>query len=104
LIRMRRRLESREQSDHKIGMSLRAAYFLLVSLVFAYTLTANVIERPGGVYISTVFVLTVLILCAISSYQRSKELRVSDVVFADHASFALWPTLVGKKVNLLNPA
>jgi hypothetical protein len=93
--------ESREQSERKVSTSLRAAYFLGVSLVFAYTLTANVFERPDGVYISTVFVFTVLLLSAVSRYQRSKELRVSDVIFADEASAALWPALVGKKVNLV---
>ncbi len=93
--------ESREQADRKITKLLEVAYFLLVSLVFAYTLAANVIERPDGVYISTVFVLTVLLLSAVSRYQRSKELRVSDVIFTDQASFALWPTLVGNQVNLV---
>ena len=93
--------ERRERSEHKVGAWLQVAYFLFVSFVFAYTLTANVIERPDGVYVSTAFILVVLLLSAVSRYQRSKELRVSDVIFADEASAALWPSLAGKKVNLI---
>ncbi len=93
--------EYQEQSERKIRMFLETFYFLIVSLVFAYTLTANVIERPDGVYISMAFVFTVLTLSAVSRYFRSKELRVSEVICADGASAALWTSLVGKKVNLV---
>jgi hypothetical protein len=93
--------ESRQKNDRSTSVSLQAAYFLAVSVVFAYTLMANIIERPDGVYVSMVFIFTLLLLSAVSRYQRSKELRVSDVVFADDASAALWPTITGKKVNLV---
>ncbi|MGC2527648.1 MAG: hypothetical protein WA639_07860 [Candidatus Acidiferrum sp.] len=93
--------ETREKSERKIRAWFETGYFLMVSLVFAYTLTANIIERPEGVYISAAFVFAVLILSAISRYFRSKELRVSEVLFADEASAALWPSIAGKKVNLV---
>jgi hypothetical protein len=79
----------------------KSGYFGLVSVLFAYTLIANVFERPDGVYISAAFVFTVLTLSAMSRYQRSRELRVSDLIFADDSSAALWPSLVGKKVHMV---
>ncbi|MGB2623747.1 MAG: hypothetical protein WA857_12465 [Candidatus Acidiferrum sp.] len=93
--------EFREQSPRKIRGLLETGYFFVVSLVFAYTLTANIIERPDGVYISAAFVFTVLTLGAVSRYFRSKELRVSEVMFTDKTSSDLWTSLVGKKVNLV---
>jgi hypothetical protein len=93
--------EHQEQSERKIRGLIETGYFLVVSLVFAYTLTANVIERPDGVYISTAFVFTVLVLSAVSRYFRSKELRVSEVLCVDASSAALWTSLCGKKVHLV---
>lgn len=93
--------EFRDQSNRSTRALLETVYFFIVSLVFAYTLTANIIERPDGVYISTAFVFTVLILSAVSRYFRSKELRVSEVRFADEPSAALWTSLAGKNVNLV---
>ncbi len=77
------------------------AYFWLVSAVFAYTLADNVVGRPDGVIISAVFILAVVTLSGLSRWRRATELRVADVRFADDASAAIWPRLVGKKVNLV---
>jgi hypothetical protein len=85
----------------KLATLGKSGYFGLVSLLFAYTLIANIFERPDGVYISAAFVITVLTLSAISRYQRSRELRVSDLMFADGSSAALWPSLAGKKVHMV---
>ncbi|MGB8476135.1 MAG: hypothetical protein WCE61_18805 [Candidatus Acidiferrum sp.] len=93
--------EFREQTERRLRTLLETGYFFIVSLVFAYTLTANIIERPDGVYISTAFVFTVLILSATSRYLRSKELRVSEVICVDETSATLWASLAGKKVNLV---
>lgn len=93
--------EYREQSVRKTRMLFAAGYFLAVSMVFAYTLTANVFERPDGVYISAAFVFTVLILSAVSRYFRSRELRVSEVICADESSATLWASLADKRVNLV---
>lgn len=76
-------------------------YFWLVSLVFTYTLIDNVIERPDGVIISSIFIAGVMVFSLASRYQRSTELRVSSVSFFDEASRNLWHSIVGKKVNLV---
>jgi hypothetical protein len=76
-------------------------FFGAAVLVFIYTLIDNVIERPDGVIISTIFIFTILTFCALSRYQRAKELRVAGLEFVDEASAETWPNLVAKKVNLV---
>ena len=76
-------------------------FFWAVSAIFVYTVIVNVVERPDGVIISSIFILVILIFSALSRYQRAKELRVSELTFVNHSSAALWPSLVGKKVNLV---
>ncbi len=78
-----------------------SGFFWLVSALFVYTVIANVIERPDGVVISSIFILGVLILSAVSRYERARELRVSEVIFADRQSVDLWHSMAGKKVNLV---
>jgi len=80
---------------------LLALYFLLVTFVFAYTLIANVIERPDGIIIASIFILLLLISSALSRYHRSTEMRVSEVTFLDLDSSELWATITGGKVNLV---
>lgn len=80
---------------------LRAGYFMLVSLVFAYTLVANVIERPDGIIIASVFIVMLLSFSGLSRYHRSTEMRVSEVTFLNEESSELWSSIAGKKVNLV---
>ena len=76
-------------------------YFGLVSLVFAYTLVDNVIERPDGVIIASIFCLMVLGLSAASRMKRATELRVETLKFVDVQSEQLWESIKNKKVNLV---
>jgi hypothetical protein len=78
-----------------------ALYFSFIAVVFAYTLGANVIERPDGIIIATIFIFALLIASALSRYIRSTEMRVSEVTFVDEASCDLWHRIVGRKVNLI---
>ncbi len=80
---------------------LRAGYYALVSLVFAYTLVVNVFERPDGVIIASCFILLLLLLSGVSRYWRATEMRVSEFDFVDAASEHLWNSIRGKKVNLV---
>lgn len=80
---------------------LLALYFLLVSLVFAYTLVANVVERPDGIIIASVFIVLLLVSSGLSRYRRSTEMRVSEVTFVNRESADLWASITGKKVNLV---
>jgi hypothetical protein len=76
-------------------------YFWLVSAVFAFTFVDNVLERPDGIYIASVFIVFVLTVSGISRYVRATELRVTDFQYADEVSELLWQQLSGKRVNLV---
>jgi lysylphosphatidylglycerol synthetase-like protein (DUF2156 family) len=91
----------RECSIRTPATVMTAIYFCLITIVFAYTLIANVIERPDGLIIASVFILLLLLVSALSRYHRATEMRVSQVTFVDPASNALWFSMVGKQVNLV---
>jgi hypothetical protein len=76
-------------------------YFWAVAGIFAYALVENVHERPDGVIIATFFVLGILVVSALSRWQRATELRVEYVTLADDGSAELWRRLCGKKVCLI---
>ncbi len=90
--------ESNVRRPQTIVVSL---YFFLVTLVFLYTLIANVIERPDGIIIASVFIVLLLLMSGVSRYIRSTEMRVSEVSFMDHASADLWASITGERVNLV---
>ncbi|HKD85499.1 MAG TPA: hypothetical protein VKB58_12180 [Terriglobales bacterium] len=91
----------REAGLHQPRKYLQSFYYLLVSLVFVYTVIANVIERPDGAIIASIFIFLLLSISALSRAMRSTEMRVSEATFTDAASAALWERLKGKKVNLI---
>jgi len=76
-------------------------YFWGVVGVFTFTLLDNVIERPDGVIIATIFIVGTLTFSGLSRFARATELRVEHHVFADDESAVLFDKLRGKKVNLL---
>ena len=78
-----------------------AAYFGVATVVFGFALIDNVIERPDGVIIASIFITAVLVVSGFSRYMRSTELRASHVTFTDEQTLLLWPTIIGKKVNLV---
>lgn len=78
-----------------------AAYCGFVTLVFGYTLIANIIERPDGIIIASIFIAIIILFGLVSRAQRATELRVSTINFADQRSQFLWEQMQGKKVNLV---
>jgi hypothetical protein len=75
-------------------------YFGVATAVFAFALVDNIIERPDGVIIASIFIVAILVVSAISRYRRSTELRASEVAFADEETATLWPLIAGKNVHL----
>jgi hypothetical protein len=69
----------------KAGQRRLTWAFALVALVFAYTLVANVIERPDGIKIASFFIAAIVIVSLISRALRSTELRTSAVEFDETA-------------------
>jgi len=53
--------------------------FLLIALAFGYTTVLNIYERPEGLKISSVFILTIITTSLISRALRSTELRITSV-------------------------
>jgi Ca2+/Na+ antiporter len=76
-------------------------YFSFVSLVFAYTLVDNIVERPDGIVIACVFFLVILFASAISRWRRAFELRVESHKLIGQESEVLWNSIKNKKVNLV---
>jgi hypothetical protein len=55
--------------------------FALISVVFAYTTVANVIERPDGIKIASLFILGIIIASFISRAMRTTEVRIDKIEF-----------------------
>jgi len=91
-----------QETSRKTPLSFaRAGYYLIVSLVFIYTLILNIIERPDGVIIASCFIFLLLVLSGVSRYRRATEMRVSEFDLVDNASEELWNSICNKKVNLI---
>jgi amino acid transporter len=59
--------------------------FGLVTLVLAYALVDNVLEKPDGIAISFGFIVGILVVSLISRVWRSTELRADRIEFDDQA-------------------
>ncbi|MDX2034944.1 MAG: amino acid transporter [Blastocatellia bacterium] len=59
--------------------------FLTIALVFGYTTVTNVIERPEGIKIASIFILSIIAVSFGSRALRSTELRVDKVEFGETA-------------------
>jgi hypothetical protein len=57
------------------------AAFAVISLVFVYTTIANVIERPDGIKIASLFILGIIIASFISRAMRTTEVRIDKIEF-----------------------
>jgi hypothetical protein len=55
--------------------------FLLISLVFAYTTITNIIERPDGIKIASLFILAIVVASFVSRAMRTTEVRVEKIEF-----------------------
>lgn len=93
--------EFRESNGLEKNRALLSLYFWIISGVFVFTLADNVVERPDGVIISSIFIAAVLVSSALSRAWRSTELRVSEFSFVDQESADIWKSIRGKKVHLV---
>ncbi len=59
--------------------------FVFMSAVFVYTTLLNIYERPEGLKISSIFILTIVAVSIFSRAQRSTELRITEVELDDNA-------------------
>jgi len=60
--------------------------FGAVTLIFAYALVDNIIEKPDGLVISLAFIAGVLVISLVSRLTRATELRADDIDFDEPAA------------------
>jgi hypothetical protein len=53
--------------------------FGTIALIFAYTTIANVVERPDGIRIASLFILAIILVSLVSRVWRTLELRVDRI-------------------------
>ena len=67
-----------------------AQYFIVVTLIFCYTLVVNVMERPDGLRIATFFIGMIIITSIVSRAYRSFELRTDlSMIAADETAMTI---------------
>lgn len=66
-------------TEWRRGRKGRGAFFALVSVIFLYTITVTVIDRPEGLLIALIFIVMILVISLYSRISRSTELRVDRV-------------------------
>jgi hypothetical protein len=59
--------------------------FAAITVIFAYTTVANVVERPDGVKIAACFIAAILLVSFVSRIYRAFELRVTTIELNDVA-------------------
>ena len=64
----------------------RQVLFVSIAVVFAYTTITNMIERPEGIKIASLFILGIVISSLVSRAARSTELRVHGFELDETAS------------------
>ncbi|MDQ3712226.1 MAG: amino acid transporter, partial [Acidobacteriota bacterium] len=55
--------------------------FLIISLIFVYTLGVNIVQRPEGLKISLIFIGSIIVVSFFSRVMRSTEVRIDRIEF-----------------------
>jgi hypothetical protein len=82
------------EPHHAMALYGQRIAFGLITLVFIYTTLANMIERPDGIIIASIFIGCVMAMSFTSRFFRSDELRLKEFRFADPADRMLWTDIV----------
>ena len=77
--------------------------FAFITVVFAYTTVANVIEKPDGIKIAAFFIATIIVTSLASRIARSRELRFAGFQIADAESRFMWDTIRHLELTILVP-
>jgi len=79
----------------------RWVLFIAITVVFIYTSVTNMIERPEGIKIASIFILTIVLTSLISRTLRSTELRVLGVVPDPVAEKFIDDAACGREINII---
>ncbi|MFF0497724.1 amino acid transporter [Nocardia aobensis] len=63
--------------------------FGVVAAVFVYTTIANIVERPEGVQLASLFIIAIIVVSFVSRARRAFELRAIEVDFDDKAAWLI---------------
>ena len=75
--------------------------FGLVTLIFAYTLVANIIQRPDGIKIASFFIATIIFVSLASRVRRSLELRQERIEPDEKARRFVEEASEGEEIHLI---
>jgi hypothetical protein len=82
--------------------SLRATVaFGLVTLVFLYTLVANIFERPDGIKIASFFIVAIVVVSLASRVRRSLELRQEQIELDENAENFVVEASTGDEIHII---
>ncbi|MFN0140129.1 MAG: amino acid transporter [Pyrinomonadaceae bacterium] len=59
--------------------------FVVITLVFAYTIIVNIVEQPSGIKIAALFILGIIVTSFVSRALRSTEIRIDNIEFDEAA-------------------
>jgi hypothetical protein len=83
----------------------RTAYrwvaFATIAVVFIYASIANIFERPEGIKIATVFIVSIIFVSLVSRALRSTELRVQGIVADDLAERFIEDSGHGEAIRII---
>jgi prepilin signal peptidase PulO-like enzyme (type II secretory pathway) len=74
---------------------------LSITVVFLYTSITNIFERPEGIKIASVFIVSIIVMSLVSRALRSTELRVLGIVPDALAQSFIDETLRGEAVRII---
>ena len=83
------------------GARKSTAIFSLVTLVLAYTLVANVFERPDGIKIALIFIVAIVIVSLASRVRRSLELRHERIELDEKARRFIGEASHGEMIHII---
>ena len=83
------------------GSKVGTLAFGLVTVVFIYTLVANVIERPDGIKIASFFIGAIIVTSLISRVSRTTELRTERVEIDETAQRFVEEATEGDEIHLI---
>jgi hypothetical protein len=75
--------------------------FAAITIVFVYTTVTNMIERPEGLKIASVFILSIVVTSLISRTLRSTELRVLGIQPDPLAEKFIDDASRGREINII---
>jgi hypothetical protein len=75
--------------------------FGLVTLIFLYTLVANIFERPDGIKIASFFIVSIIVVSLASRVRRSLELRQERIELDEEAKRLIEEASKGDGIHII---